>query len=295
MERRGTQGGSDPAGTPVLGVIPARFGSTRFPGKLLAPLHGKTILRRVHERARRIRGLDLLLVATDDERIAAEVRSFGGEVRMTSPRHPSGSDRIGEVMAALHPPPGFILNLQGDEPLFSPAAVGRLLARAREDPGAIWTLADPIRSEEEFRRPSVVKVVCGREGRALYFSRAAVPFLRRGLPSSGGRGGEGSVGTGSPGVQPLRHVGVYAYPRDLLERFLALPPAPLEEAEGLEQLRALEAGIPIRVVVGGWPDAAIDTPEDLERLRARYPRPQDLERAGLQEDEAFGTGDEQEV
>jgi 3-deoxy-manno-octulosonate cytidylyltransferase (CMP-KDO synthetase) len=274
MDQSAMQGSSRGAGRPVLGVIPARYGSTRFPGKLLVPFHGRTILEHVHRRALRIRGLDRLLVATDDERIASEVRRFGGEVMMTVPAHASGTDRIGEVLARIGAAPTLVLNLQGDEPLFSPKAVDDLLAAAQGDREAIWTLAAPISDEEEYRRPSVVKVVRAEDARALYFYRAPVPFF-----------GDGSIPQGGS-ERPLRHVGVYAYPRPLLERFLAFGRGRLERAEGLEQLRALEAGIPIRVLLGGWPDAAIDTPEDLERLKARYPHPEDLE---------LGERDEQEV
>jgi len=262
----------------AIAVIPARFASTRFPGKLLHPLYGKSVLARVIERAREIPGLDALLVATDDDRIAAEARRAGAEVRLTSPEHASGSDRIGEVVAGMRPAPDLVLNLQGDEPLFSPAAVGRLLASARNQPDAIWTLAEPILDEEEFARPSAVKVVTAPDGRALYFSRAPIPHFRTSgalLPAAG-RGDAPETAA----VQALRHVGVYVYPRPLLEAFLSAPPGRLERAEALEQLRALEAGLTIRVSIGAWPDAGIDTPEDLERVLRRYPDEAALDRAG---------------
>lgn len=267
---RPAEGRIIPAGSSLtVAVIPARFASTRFPGKILHPLHGSTILAHLLERALGLRGLDRVLVATDDERIADEARRCGAEAVMTSPLHASGSDRIGEVVATLRPVPGFILNLQGDEPLFSPPAIERLLRSMRERPDAIWTLAEPIRDAEEFARSSVVKVVTDAEGRALYFSRAPIPHFRE--------GGEWA------GFPPRRHVGVYGYPRALLQAFLAQPPSRLERIEGLEQLRALEAGLTIRVLTGAWTDAGIDTPEDLERLRAKYPDAASIRRAGLED------------
>ncbi len=210
-----------------------------------------------------------MLVATDDEGIADEARRCGAEAVMTSPLHASGSDRIGEAVARLQPAPAFVLNLQGDEPLFSPSAIERLLLAMRARPDAIWTLAEPIREPEEFARPSVVKVVTDAQGRALYFSRAPIPHFREGEDWAG--------------VAPLRHVGVYGYPRALLQAFLAQPPSRLERIEGLEQLRALEAGLTIRVLTGAWADAGIDTPEDLERLRAKYPDAAAIRRAGLED------------
>lgn len=254
----------------MIAVIPARYASTRFPGKLLRPLHDRTILAHVISRAGEVRGLDAVWVAADDERIALEASRAGAAVRLTSGAHPSGTDRIGELLATLDPAPDFVVNLQGDEALFAPAAIEALIESMRASPDAIWTLADPMLDEEEFARPSAVKVVLAGDGRALYFSRAAVPHYR----ASGGRWTAGAE------PRPLRHVGVYGYPRGLLQAFLRAPRGRLEEVEQLEQLRALEAGIPIRVRVGAWPDAGIDTPEDLERIVRRYPTPEALARAG---------------
>ncbi len=277
-----------------MAIIPARFGSTRFPGKLLHPLHGSSVLARTLTRARCVRGLDALIVAADDERIADEARRAGATVRLTSPTHTSGSDRVGEVWRSLDPAPDFVLNLQADEPLFAPRAVERLLEAMRERPDAIWTLADPISDPEEFLRPSAVKVVLGADGRALYFSRSPIPHastadaapLRAAVGSPGPsparpepRAGSGPAGADS--VVPLRHVGVYGYPRRLLSAFLTLPPGRLERREALEQLRALEHGLLIRVLVGAWPDAGIDTPDDVARLLRKYPTPAAMERAGL--------------
>ncbi|MFN8549683.1 MAG: 3-deoxy-manno-octulosonate cytidylyltransferase [Candidatus Eisenbacteria bacterium] len=250
----------------ILGVIPARYGSTRFPGKALVSLHGRPLIEHVVRRALRIDGLDELLVATDDPRIAEAVRAFGGAVEMTRGDHPSGTDRIGEVVARRLQPPDFILNLQGDEPLLPIAAVEEMLRamageRERE---AIWTLAAPITKEEEYLRPSVVKAVRGEDGRALYFSRAPVPHdaLARDAVAA-----------------PLRHIGIYGFTRAAFARFLALPPSPLERLEKLEQLRALEAGIPIHLVLSTEGSPGIDTPGDLDRLLEAYPTLEALEAA----------------
>jgi 3-deoxy-manno-octulosonate cytidylyltransferase (CMP-KDO synthetase) len=266
----------------AVAVIPARFASTRFPGKLLHPLHGMSVLARTIRRAGLVRGLDALIVAADDERIGDEARRAGARVEMTSPLHASGSDRVGEVVAGLDPAPSFVLNLQADEPFFSPRAIERLLSSLRSRPDAIWTLAEPIIDPEEFARPSAVKAVLAADGRALYFSRAPVPYDRgRGQAAGGGVAGRDPGPSAGQSVVPLRHVGVYGYPRELLAAFLALPPGRLEQREGLEQLRALEHGLTVRVLVGAWPDAGVDTPGDAERLLAKYPTPEAMDRAGL--------------
>ncbi len=272
-------------GLPAVAIVPARYSATRFPGKLLARLHGRTLLALVHERLRAVRGLQAVIIATDDERIAEEARSFGADVRLTSPAHASGTDRIGEVLASLDPVPAFILNLQGDEPLFSPRAVERLLAALRSRPDAIWTLAEPIHDRAEFLRPSVVKVVTAPDGRALYFSRAPIPCFRDREADSASRLGKNEGAALWPEkkeITPLRHVGVYGYPVQLLRAFLAAGPGCLERVEGLEQLRALELGQEIRVLLGAWPDSGVDTPEDLERLLRRYPTREALERTGME-------------
>ncbi|MEZ4655246.1 MAG: 3-deoxy-manno-octulosonate cytidylyltransferase [Candidatus Eisenbacteria bacterium] len=246
----------------TLAIIPARLGSTRFPGKVLADLFGRPVLAHVIERARRIEGLHDVLVATDAEAVVEAARAAGAEARMTRADHPSGSDRIGEVVRGLDPPPDFVLNLQGDEPLLPWTDVSRMVQAMHADPAAIWTLAHPITAADEFTRPSVVKVVLGDGGRALYFSRAPIPHPR--TPSA---------------WTALRHVGVYGYPRSLLEAMLALPPSRLEACEGLEQLRVLEAGLPIRVLIGEKGSPGIDEPEDLERLKRAYPSAEALARA----------------
>ena len=235
----------------VVGLIPARYASKRFPGKALADLAGKPLLQHVVERARQARSLSEVVVATDDARIAAAVRAFGGKVQMTAATHPSGTDRIAEVARDLAC--DLVVNIQGDEPLIVPAeidaAVAPLLADAWIPMG---TLACPL-SVEQAADPNAVKVVVGVDGFALYFSRAPIPYLR-----DGHRGG----------VSPhLLHIGLYVYRREVLLRLAGLPPTPLEERERLEQLRALEHGIRIRVVVTDHPSIGVDTPEDLERVR----------------------------
>ena len=250
----------------VVAVIPARYASVRFPGKVLADLHGWPLLRYVWERACAIEGLDRVLIATDDDRVEAAAQEFGAEVARTRKDHRSGSDRVGEVAQALDPAPGFVLNLQGDEPLLPAAAVERMVTYMRRMPDAIWTLAHPVDTEEEWSRPSVVKVVCDTRGRALYFSRAPIPHTRE--------------DSRQPGTGALRHIGVYGFPRPLLRAFLALPPTELERREGLEQLRALESGLKMHVAVAEAGSPGVDVPADLQHLAERYPNRDALLRAG---------------
>lgn len=235
----------------TLAIIPARYGSRRLPGKPLSDIHGKPLIQYVWERARLARTVDRVLVATDDERIARAARGFGATVVMTSSDCASGSDRVAEAARDLDGP--VVVNVQGDEPMLDPAAVDAAVEALRSDPGAgVGTPAAPLRPGDR-ERPDVVKVVCDARGRALYFSRAPIPWQRE------------------PGVEPpaRRHLGVYAYRREVLMRLAELPPAPLEVAEGLEQLRALHHGIAIAVAaVEEVETVAVDTPADLERVRA---------------------------
>jgi 3-deoxy-manno-octulosonate cytidylyltransferase (CMP-KDO synthetase) len=237
----------------VLVVLPARFASTRLPGKPLLRETGKFLVQHAWEQARRLRTATAVVVATDDERIASAVRSFGGDAAMTSPSCATGSDRVAEVARGRSEP--LVVNLQADEPEFDVDDVDRLVRAMGEDPslplGTLAAVADP----EERERPSAVKVVCDRRGRALYFSRAAIPHHRD--------------AAGDDAVPTLRHVGVYVYRRDFLLEFATLPQTPLEKAEKLEQLRALEHGRPIRVVVGRRAPAGIDTRADYEAFVRR--------------------------
>ena len=237
----------------ALGVIPARYGATRFPGKPLALLWGRPMLQHVWERSRAIPGLDTLIVATDDDRIAGAARGWGAEVAMTSPACASGTDRVAEV-ARAHGDAAIVLNLQGDEPELDGDAVGRLIAGMREDPSIVMaTLAHAEEHPGRLAPPEVVKVVCDLAGDALYFSRA-------------------DIGAGTAGGPALRHVGVYGFRRETLFAFASWPPGVLEQAERLEQLRALERGVKIRVFTGTRPFSGVDTPEQMAALEARGPR-----------------------
>ena len=237
----------------VLGVIPARYGASRFPGKPLAVLWGKPMLQHVWERARAARGIDELVVATDDERIASAARSWGAAVEMTSTTCTSGTDRAAEV-ARKRPQAQVILNLQGDEPELETGAVTRLVETMRADDSiTMGTIAHHEPDLEALASENVVKVVLDDQGFALYFSRADLAGASRGGPA-------------------LRHAGVYAFRRELLQQFASWPPGKLELAERLEQLRAVERGVRIKVVLGERPFAGVDTPEQLAALERRGPQ-----------------------
>jgi 3-deoxy-manno-octulosonate cytidylyltransferase (CMP-KDO synthetase) len=234
----------------AIGLIPARYASSRFPGKPLVEIAGKTMIEHVYTRASQARSLSGVWVATDDERIAEAVRSFGGRVVMTRPDHPSGTDRIAEAAASLEA--DVVVNVQGDEPLLDPAVIDAVVAPFTANPDVeMSTLAVPIHEPRDVQDPSVVKVVVGANGHALYFSRLPIPYYR----------------TGRPG-EYLKHIGLYGYRKDFLLRYASLPPTPLERAECLEQLRALEWGHRIYVVRTDHDAVSVDTPEDLERVRA---------------------------
>jgi 3-deoxy-manno-octulosonate cytidylyltransferase (CMP-KDO synthetase) len=221
------------------------------------------MIQHVYERARRAR-VDRVLVATDDERILSAVAAFGGDAVMTSAEHRSGTDRVAEVAATLDAE--IVVNVQGDEPLLDPRHVDAAVAPLLADPTLpIATLATPIRTVAELLDPAVVKVVVDLKRDALYFSRSPIPFVRLGASADGAAAAAAAVTRGCA----ERHIGVYVYRREALLRLAQLPPAPLEEAEALEQLRALQHGLRIRVVrVDAPPAPAVDTPEDLERVRA---------------------------
>jgi 3-deoxy-manno-octulosonate cytidylyltransferase (CMP-KDO synthetase) len=238
--------------TRVLAVIPARYGASRFPGKPLARLWGKPLLQHVWERARAARGLDQLAVATDDERIAAAARGFGATVEMTASHHASGTERVAEVARRR---PGFevVLDIQGDEPELDAEAVTRLAAALREDPGLeMATLAHREQDAARLAAKDVVKVVVDAASFALYFSRA-------------------DLAQGSRGGPALRHVGVYGFRRGFLLQLATWPEGALERAERLEQLRALERGVRIKVITGARAFGGVDTPEQLAALERRGP------------------------
>ena len=232
----------------VLGVIPARFRSTRFEGKALALLDGRPVLQHVYEGACNSARLSDVVVATDDERIVRAVEGFGGKAVMTSRDHGSGTDRVAEV--AQHSDAGIIVNIQGDEPFISGEAIDQAVEPFLAQPDLeMTTLMRPIVEQEALRDPNVVKVVTGREGYALYFSRSPIPYPRH-------------QGTG----QAYEHIGLYAYRRDFLLLFASLAPTELERTEALEQLRALENGHRILVIeTSHHVGLSIDTPEDLRK------------------------------
>jgi 3-deoxy-manno-octulosonate cytidylyltransferase (CMP-KDO synthetase) len=237
----------------VIAVIPARFDSTRFPGKPLVDLHGRPMIEHVYRRAAAARGVSRVIVATDDERVRGAVERFGGEAVMTSTRHRSGTDRLAEVAASLTC--DVLVNVQGDEPLIQPSAIASAIDALLDAPEIdIATLRYPLTVPAEYESPHVVKVVVDRQGNALYFSRAPIPHER------GGHGGVPPPGT-------FKHIGLYVYRRHSLLALAALEPTPLELAESLEQLRALEHGLRIRTVETAHDTIGVDTPEDLEHVR----------------------------
>jgi 3-deoxy-manno-octulosonate cytidylyltransferase (CMP-KDO synthetase) len=235
----------------VVAVIPARFASSRFPGKPLAELDGRPMIEHVYRRVAAAPLVSRVIVATDDLRVADAVRRFGGEVRLTREDHPSGTDRLAEVATTLDC--DVVVNVQGDEPLIDPRAIGEAVAPFAADPSMqVTTLRCRIVDPADLANPNIVKVVVDRGGYALYFSRASVPYVRD------PRGG----------WPPLyKHIGLYAYRRTALLVLAALEPTPLERAERLEQLRALEHGIRIRAVETTYDSIGVDTPEDLEQVR----------------------------
>lgn len=235
-------------------IIPARYESTRLPGKPLRMIHGKTLIRRVYERASLAKVPDAVLVATDHKEIEKEVLSFGGVPVMTSPDCPTGTDRLAEVIE-VHPEFDIIVNVQGDEPLIDPDVIDRLAECLAGRPDLdMATVATPLK-EEEYNDPSCVKVVVSQKGEALYFSRSLIPYPRHDFAAP-----------------PLKHVGIYAYRRDFLSAYAKMAQTPLEKTESLEQLRALEMGYKIGVIQEKTADIGIDTPEDLAKAEAYFER-----------------------
>jgi 3-deoxy-manno-octulosonate cytidylyltransferase (CMP-KDO synthetase) len=234
--------------TRILGVIPARFASTRFPGKALARIAGKSMLEHVFERASQARYLTHLVIATDDERIRDESQKFRAPVRMTRADHLSGTDRVAEVASADNAQ--IVVNIQGDEPLIDPAAIDAAILSILDHPEIpMGTLKKRIEDPAEIDNPNVVKVVTNLAGDAMYFSRSTIPYLR-----------------GDENLTRFKHIGLYVYRRDFLLGYSDLPVGPLERAERLEQLRALENGFPIRVVETEYESMGVDTPEDFDRV-----------------------------
>lgn len=235
-------------------IIPSRYESTRLPGKPLRMIHGKTLIRRVYERASLAKVPDAVLVATDHEAIAEEVRSFGGTPVMTSPACPTGTDRLAEVVRQ-HREFDIIVNVQGDEPMINPEIIDQLALLLKDRPDLdMATAATPL-LEEEYDDPAAVKVVVNQRGEALYFSRSLIPFPRHPFATP-----------------PLKHVGIYAYRRDFLLAYAEMEQTPLEVTESLEQLRALERGYKIGVILEDAPGIGIDTEEDLRKAELYFER-----------------------
>ena len=233
----------------TVGIIPARWGSTRFEGKVLADIHGKPMLQHVWERAKACERLNDLIIACDDERIMAAAEQFQAKAVMTSKEHPSGTDRVAEVLDTVSA--DIVVNIQGDEPLIAPEVIDALALALEGDPAcSIATMIKVIAQDKELKNPNIVKVVIDGEQNALYFSRSAIPYNR-------GQDDE---------VIYYKHLGIYAYRREFLLAYKNLPKSNLEKSEQLEQLRALEFGYKIKTVLTEHETVGVDTPEDLNRV-----------------------------
>jgi 3-deoxy-manno-octulosonate cytidylyltransferase (CMP-KDO synthetase) len=241
----------------IFGIIPARFASTRFPGKPLADIGGVSMIERVYSQAKKAPSLAEVIVATDDSAIEKEVTRFGGKVCLTSPDHPSGTDRCAEVIGKLNLRGDAIINIQGDEPFIDPRQID-LLCSCFEDPRTeLATLIKKIESPEVLLNPNSPKVIVDRHGFAIYFSRHPIPYVRA-----------SSTDQWLNRHTFFQHIGIYGYTPGILQRITQLPPSALEKAESLEQLRWLENGFRIKTAVTPYETIAIDTPEDLERIVA---------------------------
>ncbi len=239
----------------IVGVIPARYASTRLPAKPLVDLHGKPMVQRVYEQAKKARSLHEVVVATDDERIASAVRAFGGEIVMTSPEIRSGSDRVAAVAGQLRG--DVFVNVQGDEPLLNPLMIDQAVQAFLDDQHAqVGTLAKQIESTDELMSPNSVKVVFDKDSYALYFSRSVIPHIRE----------NSDYRSWLDHHTFYKHIGLYVFRRDVLLKFASMPESPLEKAERLEQLRALEAGFRIKVAITEFDSTPVDTQEDVERV-----------------------------
>ncbi|MGI6092276.1 MAG: 3-deoxy-manno-octulosonate cytidylyltransferase [Negativicutes bacterium] len=233
----------------VLCVIPARYSSTRLPGKPLADIAGKPMIQHVYERASKATRPEMVLVATDHQLVYDAVAAFGGKVMLTSPEHPTGTDRLAEV-AQTYPDIDIIVNVQGDEPLIEPQIIDDLAGAFDNDDNLSMATLMTLMDESEYNNSSAVKVVTDLNGYAMYFSRSLIPFPR----------------VKSEGFEVYKHIGIYAYRRDFLLKYAKLQPTPLEVSESLEQLRALEHGYRIKVLKTDFKSIGVDTPEDLELI-----------------------------
>ncbi|TAE74335.1 MAG: 3-deoxy-manno-octulosonate cytidylyltransferase [Verrucomicrobia bacterium] len=242
-----------PIAATTIGILPARWGSTRFPGKPLHLIAGKPLIQLVWEQCSKCSRLDEVIIATDDPRILSAAEGFGAKALMTSPEHPTGTDRLAEAARSLAHAE-ILINIQGDEPLIDPALIDELAATMAADPSLdMATAANPLDpADPAVQDANVVKVVTSLDGRALYFSRSPIPFFRNAVD----------------GLPVMRHKGIYAYRRSFLERFVTWPPSPLEKAESLEQLRALENGASIKVLLTHDTSPGVDTPEQAAQVEA---------------------------
>jgi 3-deoxy-manno-octulosonate cytidylyltransferase (CMP-KDO synthetase) len=254
----------------AVGIIPARWNSTRFPGKPLYPIADKPLLKHVWERCLRAKSLDLVVIATDDMRIASAAFDWGAEVAMTSSKHRSGTNRVAEV-ARKTEEFEYVVNIQGDEPLIDPRLIDRLVQKLRSDRKiGIVTAAHPFENPADASCLHQVKVVIDLRGDALYFSRAPIPFQRS--TSGGLQPAEKAKGPSGDYPSSLRHQGIYGFRRETLLRFVRWKPSPLERAESLEQLRALENGVKVHVLITAVGSPGIDTPEDASALEKKLVR-----------------------
>jgi len=248
----------------ILGVIPSRYASTRFPGKPLAMIHGKSMIQRVYEQASKASSLSEVVIATDDERIANHVEEFDGKVIMTDPDHQNGTERCAEVLESFDPNYEGVINIQGDEPYINPAQIDQVAEALAQPETDIATLAKKINTYDEYLSNSIVKVVCNHKGQALYFSRSPIPHIRQ-----------------QPTEEQFnqndfyKHIGIYGYKAEVLKELVTLPASKLEMLEALEQLRWLENGYTIGVGASEFDSIAIDTPADLEKLLVTLPADND--------------------
>jgi 3-deoxy-manno-octulosonate cytidylyltransferase (CMP-KDO synthetase) len=253
----------------AVGIIPARWNSSRFPGKPLHPIAGKPLLKHVWERCLRAKSLDLVVIATDDMRIASAAFDWGAEVALTSPKHSSGTNRVAEA-AKKAKQFAYVINVQGDEPLIDPRLIDRLVEKLRSDRKVgIVTAAHPFKNPADASSPHQVKVVIDLCGNALYFSRAAIPFQ---CSSGGLQFAEKEKGRSRERPSLFRHQGVYGFRRETLLQFVRWKPSPLERTESLEQLRALENGVKVHVLITAAGSPGIDTPEDATALEQKLAR-----------------------
>lgn len=241
----------------VLGIIPARYSSSRFPGKPLVEIAGKTMIRRVYERAQKCLSFEDLIVATDDQRIFNEVQSFGGKVLMTSENHPSGTDRCKEALDKLGIDCDFIVNIQGDEPFIDPVQLEELINILDKNTVELATMAKKINDPKRLSDPNSVKVIFDKDYKAIYFSRHPIPFNRD----------EADVEKWLNTYTYYKHIGIYAYRRDVLSEITKLERSSLEISESLEQLRWLENGYKIKVAITDLESPNIDSPSDIDKLK----------------------------